>query len=94
MLLIEFNLIGGNGKGSFPRRVKAEIYSNLPDPLREEPASFILGRIVELTEEHGLEIRLAQERFGDEVLAVVKGRGYRFKRLETNGCFELEKNWL
>jgi hypothetical protein len=54
----------------------------------------LVGRIFDLAEHHAVEILTARERFGQQVIAVVRGWGYRFKRLETDGTFELEKNWL
>jgi hypothetical protein len=89
-VLREFNLIGANGGGSFPRHVKAEIQS---EHHNQKPADSILGIFLEMNEEHLAEIRSAQERFGQRVIAVLQGWGYRFKRLDLDGTFELEKNW-
>jgi hypothetical protein len=89
-VLRDLNLIGANGAGTFPRRVKAEIDSPHPGP---KPPDTIWGTLLELNQEHLEEIRSAQERFGQAVIAVVQGWGYRFKRLEPDGAFELEKNW-
>lgn len=89
-VLREINLIGANGGGSFPRQVKAELLSH---HTAEKPADSILGILLELNEEHLAEIRSGQERFGQMVLAVLHGWGYRFKRLDPDGSFELEKNW-
>ncbi len=90
-VLREFNLIGANGAGTFPRHVKAEIHS---EHSPHKPADSVVGCILELHEEHLAEIRSAQERFGQMVIAVIHGWGYRFKRLDLDGTFELEKNWL
>jgi hypothetical protein len=89
-VLREFNLIGANGEGSFPRQVKAEIHS---PHHHQKPADSILGIFLEMNEEHLAEIRSAQERFGQMVIAVLHGWGYRFRRLDPDGTFELEKNW-
>lgn len=85
-VLREFNLIGANGGGKFPRHVKAEMHIDYP-------AEKLSGRILDLAEEHALEIRSAHDNFGQIVLAVIQGWGYRFNRLEIDGTFELEKNW-
>jgi hypothetical protein len=93
-VLLEFNLIGANGAGSFPRHVRAKIHPDSATHTAAEPAVRIAGRILDLKEDHALEIRAAEERFGQQVLAVVDGWGYKFKSLELGGCFELEKNWI
>jgi len=93
-VLLEFNLIGANGAGSFPRRVRARIHSHHSTHTPAEPAARIVGQILELKEDHALEIRSAEERFGQQVIAVIQGWGYKFKSLELGGCFELEKNWI
>ncbi len=92
-VLIEFNLIGANGGGSFPRRVRAEIQSNAEGRNGSQPPPRIAGKILDLDDEHALEIRSAEEHFGERVIAVIRGWGYRFKSLDAGGAFELEKNW-
>lgn len=72
--------------------MRAEIYPDSPDQQPNESPSRITGRILGLAEHHALEILTARERFGRQVIAVVQARGYTFKRLETDGAFELQKN--